>query len=302
MAKEMPDFSHLPVSISRWKLGKHRIIKVHPDFVKVTEQGLNARNWEEPVSAFEGVLRRRDTETRGSGQHSYTVTVHLVELIHPDEKKTLRLYKADEEEGIRKLWEDAARALNLPALDETADGVVARAPEDLGKSIRELAAEGKVSVDFDADALPPKGITCEHAEGEVRATLGLRANSYAVAVGGIIIVGGIFVVFPIWSTDFHFAAVLFGAVVAVGGLGIMCHVMRDALGKRRIVITPREVRYFSTQPTQAIPVDKLKNVRRIGNDLVIESDTAMISIGWLGKQQRRWLEQFILAAVVASPR
>ncbi len=170
----IPDFSRLPVTIQRWKLGKRQTIEISRDLVRVTEKGLYASNWDEPVSAFKGILRRTDEETRAGGGPeggSMKVTVHLVELVHPDRRKTIRLYEADTEEDIRKLWKDAARALHLSALDETSGGMVTCAPEDLDKSIRDLAAEGKISAYFDADTLPPKGIVWKQTESELKVTL-----------------------------------------------------------------------------------------------------------------------------------
>ena len=43
-------------------------------------------------------------------------------------------------------------------------------------------------------------------------------------------------------------------------------------------------------------------MRRIGVDLVLESDSDKISVGDLGEKQLRWLEQFILAAIIDPPR
>ena len=60
----IPDFSRLPVTIHRWKLGKRQTIEISRDLVRVTEKGLHASKWDEPVSAFKGILRRRDEETQ----------------------------------------------------------------------------------------------------------------------------------------------------------------------------------------------------------------------------------------------
>ena len=306
MAKDMPDFSHLPVTIR----SGGRTIEIGRDFVRVTETGLlGGEHWEEPLSAFTGILRRTDAV---GGGDIYS-NVHLVELVHPDTKKTLQLYQADAEEGIRKLWKktdaeegihnlwkDAARALNLPALDETADGILAHEPEDLDKSIREVAADGKISVDFDADTPPPTGITWEQMEGELSVILGLRANSYASIVT-MIVVGSPFILIAAWFLlSDAFGLFMLGIIAFVYVVGnTVYHVANEhvALVKRRIVITPRELRYFGARICKAIPLEKLESVRRIDDGLVIESDAEVISIQGLRGQQLRWLESFILATV-----
>ena len=307
MAKDMPDFSRLPVTIRRRKLGKRQTIEIHRDFVKVTEKGLFATNWEEPVAAFEGVLRRRDREPRRGGRYA---PVHLVELVHPNTTKTLRLYKAEKKEGIHKLWEDAARALDLPALSARTDDIVARAPEDLDKSLRQLTVEGKVSVDFDEGAPPPRGVTLEQAESERRIVLSILAWPYPFLVFWAVLTAPLvlavpFGLFLLWWVGLTVNKLVFFAVsvLVVVGFGLYLLWM---LFKRRIVITPREVRCSWWSPlgtiTEALPLQELETVRRIGSELVMESDTASVSISNLGKPQLRWLEQFILAAIVASPR
>ncbi len=308
------DFSRFPVTI------RGRTIEIQRDLVRVTEMGVSGeQKWEEPVSAFRGVLRRTDKEDRHvvTGPWSSAtvwVTVHRVELVHPDSGKTLRLYLADTDEGIRKVWRDTARALDLPAVDETTDGIVTYAPEDLDKSIPELAAEGKVLRPVNADAPPPKGITRERVHGEVHLTIGavkLERNAIEVAIAGFVLVL-VFHIFGLMGSALPYAL---GAIILILGGSAFA----DMIVSRRIVITPREVRYFRKSPfgtfgLKAIPLNELKSVRRISitwirgpvgrhdDKLVMESDTATISIGRLGEHQLRWLEQFILAASIDAPR
>jgi len=171
---DKPDFSYLPVIINRGKLFKRQTIEISRELVRVTGKGSFAAQWDEPVSAFKGILRRTDEDT-SIGMPEYgggmKVTIFLVELVHPDRRKTILLYKSDTEEVIRKLWKDAARTLHLPALDETSGGIVICAPEDLDKSIRDLAAEGKISTIFDADTPPPEGIVWKLTEDGLKVTL-----------------------------------------------------------------------------------------------------------------------------------
>ena len=269
---------------------------------RLRRTGLFATHWQESITDFEGVLRRRDKEARGI---SYEVTVHLVELVHPDTKKTLQLYKAYEEEGIRKLWEDAARVLNLPSLEEGASRITARAPEDLDKSFRELAAERGITIDFDADAPPPTGIVWEKAEDELRVTIGLQANSYVIVVG-LIVVAALFLLIPLSLLGWDVTALYFlGIIVLAYVIAKTLYLPSNVLRKRRIVITPREVHYswsrLGINHTKTIPLQELETVRRIDDELVMESDTEKISVGGLKKQPLHWLERFILAAMIDPP-
>lgn len=206
--KKIHDFSNLPLKLRRWKPYKHQTIEIRRDFITFTEKGLFSNNWSEPVFAFKGVLRRKYTVTTGAGEHSTFATYQDVILDHPDKDKTLLVYRTSvesEDKDIRKLWEVTARALNLLALEKTDEEIVTRAPEDLDKSIRDLAAEGKISVDFDPNATPPRGIELSRIRDEMTVTLTWGANE----VSSVTTIVAIFLVF--------FCIVLIIVAVVLGG-------------------------------------------------------------------------------------
>ncbi len=318
----VPEAAYAELDFSRFPVTIRGTIEIERDLVRVTGMGVfGEQKWEEPVSAFRGVLRRTDLEPRAVYGGTYRVRVHRVELVHPDSGKTLLLYQADTDEGIRKVWRDAARALDLPALDETTDGIVTHAPEDLDKSIPELAAEGKVLRPVNAGAPPPRGMTRERVHGEVHLTIRavkLERNAFAVAILGFVLVMGFHIFGPEEFRELIGSALpyVLGAIILILGGSTFA----DMIVSRRIVITSREVRYFRKSPfgtfgLKAIPLNELKSVRRISpaaggviaslgldDKLVMESDTASSSIGRLGEHQLRWLEQFILAASIDAPR
>jgi hypothetical protein len=113
-----PNFSRIPVTFRRrrWHLGRLQTIEIDRDRVRVRKKGLFATDWEEPLSAFTGVVRR----TR---MRIFMGLLHLVELVHPDRGKSLRLYDGSEFSGYDKetsykQWRDTADVLDLPAYDE----------------------------------------------------------------------------------------------------------------------------------------------------------------------------------------
>jgi Tfp pilus assembly protein PilF len=298
--KKLPDFSNLPVKISRWKLGKKQTIEISRDLITVTEKGLFANNWSEPVSTFTGTLREKYTVRHGdSGSKTY----HKVELVHPDEDKAVPIYKAREEKGIRRLSETAARALNLPVLEKTNEGIVTRAPEDLDKSIRDLGAEGKISVDFDPNATPPKGIEWGQIKGDMSVTLSWGANEVrGVATFGVICFASLVLLFAIYTFGSGK-----GFIVGLVFLFILTIWLKewflDFIGKRLILITKKEVSYFRKTPfltfnRKVIPLQELETVELMKSELVMESDETKILIGRLGEQQQHWLRNFIRYAVI----
>ncbi len=322
---QLPDMSRLPVTIRRGTLIRSETIRIDHDGVEVEVRGpVRTTRRRDKLSAFIGVRRHTVSERRGTGWAARHVTRHVVDLVHGDEDKTIRLYAAAADDGIRALWEQAARVLDLPALDETATGTTARAPEDLDKSIRDLADEGKMTARFDTDKPPPRGIDWDRDGEELRVTIGFGATNYAVtairtAIAGVVallalddtLVAGLASV-----SGIVFAIAL--AVAAEGGLRLLA----AAYIKRRITVTAKEVRCALATPfgrfrTRRIPLDEVETVHQVSiggrwriagfafgsrDRLMIESDAAKISIPDLAKSPRDWIEGFVVAAIAGAPR
>ena len=125
-------------------------VTLSPDRVAVEQRGLfGSKSWEEPLSAYEGVVARTKRVSRSSRQGASSYTVYMVELHHADDKRNVTLYASRDESEWRRNWEAAARRLGLKALEDSEDGLLERAPEDLDKSVAELIEEGKVAVDYE---------------------------------------------------------------------------------------------------------------------------------------------------------
>ena len=280
---KMPDFSHLPVTISGWILSSRPTIEIDRYLVKVTEKGRfgAARGeWNAPVSDFRGVLRRSEAQLMGGGYDAPEwVTWHKLILAHPDEKKSLELYTSEVEADTRKLWGVAARALQLPALYETGDGIVSRAPEDLGKTLRQLAMEGKVSVDFDVQAPPPTGIVREAKQGYQRVTFGRE---------------------------------FFKRCIEITPEGI-CHSYRKTpfgtFFHKAIQLTKlKSVDRYDSVPSQfwfaflaggwTSGHGAIVEMESISYEVALREMRATISVGGLSDEQSHWLKKFILAAAI----
>lgn len=325
MASELPDMSRLPVTIRRGTLIRSETIRIDRDGVEVEVAGpVRTTRWRDKLSAFEGVRRRTASERVGTGKGARRVTRHLVELAHGDDARTIRLYASTVEDGVRALWEQAARVLDLPALDETATGTIARPPGDLDKSIRDLVEDGKVMAAFDSARPPPRGIEWARDGDELRVTVGFRATTYVVTAIRTAVVGLI----ALLALDDTLVAglasvpgVIFAialAVAAEGGLRLLS----ATYVKRRITVTAREVISALETPlgrfrTLTIALDEVETVRQVsfggrwrvaglalgGRDkLIIESDQASITIPNLSKSPRDWLEGFVVAAIAGAPR
>jgi len=120
-------------------------------------------------------------------------------------------------DGTRKILEDYARTLNLPVLEASADGYVRRDAEDLDKSIKELAAEGKIEHAFDADATPPRGLLvgrgAQGGQEALEVTIKARGVPLLLCFFGVpFVIGG--VIFAVGLDEFP----VFGIAFAIFGL------------------------------------------------------------------------------------
>ncbi len=218
----------------------------------------------------------------------------------------------------------SAQTLNLPALDETATGTVARAPEDLDKSIRELAGEGKMASRFETDKPPPGGIEWDRDGAELHVTIGFRATSYVVTAVRTVVVGLV----ALLALDDTLVAglksmpgIVFAIALAVAAEGAL-RLLVSTYIKRRITVTSKEIRCALKTPlgqfrTQSIPIDEVETVRQVSiggrwriagyafgsrDKLIVESDRTSISIPNLAKRPRDWIEGFVVAAIAGAPR
>ncbi len=325
MASEMLDMSRLPVTIRRGSLIRSETIRIDRDGVEVEVKGpVRTTRWRDKLSAFEGVRRRTVSERDGTGRRARRVTRHLVELVHRDDDKTIRLHASAVDDGVRALWEQAARVLDLPALDETATGTTVRAPGDLDTSIRDLTDDGKVTAPFDTDRPPPRGIEWDHDGAKLRATIGFRATTYAVTT----IRTGIAGLIALLALDDTLVAglasvpgVVFAIALAIAAEGGV-RLLSATYVKRRITVTSRDVQCALGTPlghfrTRAIALDEVETVRQVSlggrwrvaglalggrHKLIIKSDAASITIPNLSKRPRDWLEGFVVAAIAGAPR
>lgn len=94
----------------------------------------------EPLENYLGVrLRVLFTQSGLFNKNRY-----VIDLYHQDNNKIVPLYISTNNKNVRKIWENYANILKLPALSVGERGLVQRDCEDLDKSIKELAHAGKL--------------------------------------------------------------------------------------------------------------------------------------------------------------
>ena len=114
------------------------------------------KHWVEPIERYAGILKKEEIRSKGTGNSSTTYTIYILELHHSDSDKCISLYESTSLSEWRYRWEEFARDLNIPAIEETDEQIVSRNVDDLDKSVRELVSEGKVDINFDPSRKPPE--------------------------------------------------------------------------------------------------------------------------------------------------
>ena len=205
----------------------------------VAEHGLlGTKQWREPLSAYQGVMRHtRRVRTRNS---SYTL--YMIDLVHPDSARRINLYTDTSDRGFRLKWEEFARRLSLPAMEEGEGGMVRREAGDLDKSVRELIAEGKVDIDYDALSRPVTGLAVTFEGDVVVLTRTGAANSWWGSLIALLF-PLIFVGVAVYAPDMPgVARYLFGGLGALFEVLFVAGVMIDLLSRQRLRVGPAGVR------------------------------------------------------------
>ena len=268
---------------------------------------LGSNNWTLPYSAYQGVLHRQ-VVVRSKNR---TTTYQVIELHHTQADRSIPLYVATGTTMPRDRWEDYSRALKLPALLASGDDILERGHCDLDKSVRELAAAGRIDLDYDDGVPPPPGLLVgtDGVGGDKR--LRVRVTAARVpAWAAAMFVGfpGIFIALGIGKPE-AWPAAAFGALfVAV----FLWTYLKDRRSPRALIITRHEVIAEDAWPWDKSSLDRIALNRvetvRLGRGrsdsgrlLLIEGDRGRIAFGQgLSKAALDWLRDYVTAAIVKA--
>lgn len=265
--------------------------------------------WTQPLSAFEGVVWRVIRQRR---RRRAPRVWQVIELVHPDPARTLPLYVRQTRRDAREEWEGIARTLHVPAIDARHGAPHARAPEDIDKTVRELAAEGRLGATWQPGSEPPAGLSWQsEGGGEAPESLVVRLHARR---------------FPLWlyllpAAIGAFAAydgVMDGELFAVPiGLALIAapaaYWLAEPGRPRELRITRDDVRLADPMPlgkdAGPLRLERIEEIRvaaprnrLVGADtLVIASDAGEIRTGQgLSAEALEWLRAYLTTAVVTA--
>jgi len=161
-------------------------------------------------------------------------------------------------------WEHFASVLDLPAIDARDGAESVRAAQDVDKSIKTLAEEGKVSDSWQETAPPPslevKTVGGPEASSPPELHVLIRAGHVPRVF--LFMLGGAGVLFLIGGVlTFHSGALL-GAVLFGGAAYGITHLERKK--PRKLIVTKDEIRYVDTMVSSrsfTVPLAAIENIQ-----------------------------------------
>ncbi len=266
------------------------------------------KEWYEALTAYRGVLHR--TERRSSGSSSSggsrsSTTYYLVELIHPERSKTIKLWESRSKQGHRSEWEGYAKFLNIPAIEKDGDDYIERQAEDLDKSVTDLMKEGKVEIDHAALDSRPDGINVSRIDDFTAITFE-KSKTKGGWIGLLVVLlfASVFIWLGFWVED---ASVIFGLVGILFILAMIGGLIWSKIATRQIRINRAELNFlwltqWGNWTDAHFPVNEIESVivkkENSTATLIIESDAKTKKFGFgVEEKTLNWLRNQILSII-----
>lgn len=259
-----------------------------------------SKQWVENLQEYEGILCR--DEYRSERKNQRVGTLYTVELFHVDKDKIVILYQSTTMEGVRGIWENYCRKLNLQAVEKDGSSFIKRDVEDLDKSVRDLVKEGKISINFDPAQLPPKGLRV-NAAGDVFQVI-LTKGEFSILstiIAVLIPVVSIFVGFNReGGWPFLIVGIIIGLLVAMALLWATFTMASIKIGEETLFlnrITPWGETTGTTINTSEIESVVMHRIRGF-DEVLIKTDQQEVAIGrGLSADALQWLKNCILTII-----
>ncbi|HSF96553.1 MAG TPA: hypothetical protein VLA52_16125 [Thermohalobaculum sp.] len=218
-------------------------------------------------------------------------------------------------EEVRPKWEHFSKLLEVPAIDATGGDDQVRAAEDIDKSVKELAVEGKIEADWDDSAPAPAGLSMvqrgDSADPDSQEILvTVHARRFPVWLyGALMAVSGFILILGV--SDLSLIAIMFGGGL---GAGVYWHWNYENKNPPTVRISRTEVEFNTPNPGNPpthgiIPHGDIEGVRitnrydksAIGPRVAVVTDRGAHEIGaGLSGDGQAWLRDLILSAVAKA--
>ncbi len=251
------------------------------------------------LSEYLGV-RYRTRVINVLGLTSYTQ--HIIDLQHPNETKTILLYVSKNGENISKKWEELARQMQMPALFNTANGIIEIPLEDIQKALPELLKEGKVPVCKENLQNIPKHFNIVENQDFCQIDPNIRDSAFSVFSGILCFCTFFSILF--FGFVFHLT-ITYLPVVLIALILFVLIPLALFFRRKRIVISSEGIRIksrwlffpslgFLIKPEELEYIYVVRGTYNLKHTLIIGADGQTSHIGrGLPKEDLEWLRNFI---------
>ncbi|KAA9010648.1 hypothetical protein [Histidinibacterium aquaticum] len=220
----------------------------------------------------------------------------------------------------REVWEGYARLLGLPAIDERDGAREVRAAEDVDKSLRQLADEGRLEETEWAETPAPRPLEVERAGDPSRPeTQELRVRLHATEVpvwvyGAFVGMGVLLLLSSLFSLDG--GGMLFGLIFVGAGAGVWYLERRNP---REVRISREEITYIVPNVESrgfSVPLSEIESVQvrdvqgaqvmgrsvaLFGGQLSLSTDRGERRLaGGLPRDALDWLKRYVTSAIATA--
>ena len=233
-------------------------------------------------------------------------TQHIIDLQHPNETKTIPLYITKNGENITKKWEELARQMQMPAIFNTADGIIEIESQNIQKALPELISEGKITVSKENLYKIPNSFKIIESADSCQIDPQIRDSAFSVFSG--ILCFSVFFALVFFSFVFRlslsYLPLLFAGLILFIAVPLALFFRR-----KRIIVSQQGIRIkskwlffpsigFLIKPEQLQYIYVIHNSYDFKYTLVIGADGQTTHIGrGLPKEDLEWLRNFIDAQI-----
>ena len=287
-------------------------VVINDNRVKISIKSIfGNKEFNEHINSYKGI--RNYSEYHSGGKNSPSYTLYINEILHISNKKlNIKLdVQRDSSSGMRTLWENHCRNLNLAALSGELGSETVRKVEDLDKNVKTLMEEGKIEADFDPRDKPPQGFKLTIEDGKLKIVMKDRPGIYIgmafmlvfaslfayllVFKDGVrwsvmfpMMIIAVFIIIPILITIYHIFT--HGCIFLTSDSVVNCRIKLngDVASKN-----PKIMKYSQIE---TISVGKIENDSSMG--LVLKSDNENLHIAkGQKKESLEWLRNCILSSI-----
>jgi hypothetical protein len=284
-----------------------RTVTLGPQEVRIEQRSwFKTRRRSAELDTYPGVLRKKLTFRRNKRNEEAYLTI----LTHSSRDLRVVLAASKDEAQGRAQTEDYARWLDKPALEETAEGFLAREPGDLDKPLAQLVAEGKIVSGYRPGSTPPAQVKVEHGAEQIAVSFLKGAVPMWVwaLFAGIAAASAFLIIGFVTNLEAKVAGAAAAFLVLVGVL----------YGARRQMKTTRQILVFRdriafaeragegldvkhTVPLGAIETVRVAKGRYGGYGLYVDTDDGTFEAGaGMPRGALEWVRDLIVAAIATA--